>query len=197
MQFQLVLRALDPEMAAAWRKTFDGIAHVDVGVGDILEATATAIVSPANSFGLMDGGIDLAYRAFFGVDIERRLRNLIATDHDGELPVGQAAVIETGHEAIPLMVAAPTMRVPADISDTINVYLAFRATLLAVRNHNNSAARPIRSLLSPAFGTGIGGMNYTRSARQMAAAYRAVILGEINQLSDARSIWRQHAELLR
>jgi O-acetyl-ADP-ribose deacetylase (regulator of RNase III) len=145
----------------------------------------------------MDGGIDSAYRGFFGVEIESRFQKHIGTMHEGELTVGQAIVLETGHGAIPFMVAAPTMRVPTNIHDTVNVYLAFRAALLAVRLHNASGGYIIRSLLAPSFGTGVGGMNYARAARQMAAAYRAVVLGERRHLADARSVWRRHHELLR
>jgi O-acetyl-ADP-ribose deacetylase (regulator of RNase III) len=118
-------------MANAWQEAFDGIANVDIPVGDILEAVADAVVSPSNSFGYMDGGIDSAYRGFFGVEIETRLQAHIGTMYEGELPVGQAIVLETGHGAIPFLVAAPTMRVPSNVDDTVNVYLAFRAALLA------------------------------------------------------------------
>lgn len=197
LEVQISLRALDPDMETAWREAFDRVANVDIKAGDILEATADAIVSPSNSFGYMDGGIDSAYRDFFGVEIESRLQEHIGILHEGELPVGQAIVLDTGHEAIPFLVAAPTMRVPTDIDETVNVYLAFRAALLAVRRHNESGGYIIRSLLAPAFGTGVGGMNYARAARQMAAAYRAVVLGEQRHLTDARSVWRHHHELLR
>jgi O-acetyl-ADP-ribose deacetylase (regulator of RNase III) len=197
LEVRLLLRALDQDMANAWWEAFDDIANVDIQVGDILKGVADAIVSPSNSFGYMDGGIDSAYRGFFGVEIESRLQEHIGTMHEGELPVGQGIVVETGHAAIPFLVAAPTMRVPTNIHDTVNVYLAFRAALLAVRRHNASHGSIIRSLLAPAFGTGVGSMSYLRAARQMAAAYRAVVLGEQRHLADARSVWRHHHELLK
>lgn len=197
MWLQIAFRALDPNMASAWREEFTDAPNLDVDVGNILESTADAIVSPANSFGYMDGGIDLAYRNFFGVQIESRLQQRIRERHDGELPVGQAAVLETGHRTIPFLIASPTMRVPSDINGTVNVYLAFRAALLAIVHHNSSASRPIRSVLTHAFGTGIGGMDYRRAARQMATAYRTVVLGENEHLRDARAVWRHHHDLLR
>jgi O-acetyl-ADP-ribose deacetylase (regulator of RNase III) len=196
LELQILLRALDQGMEDAWREAFNDVANVDVQIGDILKAVADAIVSPSNSFGYMDGGIDCAYRGFFGGEIESRLQKHIGAVHDGELPVGQAVVLETGHGAIPFLVAAPTMRVPTNIHDTVNVYLAFRAALLAVRRHNASGGHIIRSLLAPAFGTGVGGMSYARAARQMAAAYRAVALGDRPYLTDARSVWHHHHELL-
>lgn len=95
LEVRILLRALDLDMATAWREAFDKVANVDIQVGDILKAAADAIVSPSNSFGYMDGGIDSAYRGFFGVEIESRLQEHIGTMHEGELPVGQAIVLDT------------------------------------------------------------------------------------------------------
>jgi len=47
--------------------------------------------------------------------------------------VGQAVIIETRDpkETIRYLVSAPTMRIPSDVSNSVNAFLAFRATLLA------------------------------------------------------------------
>ena len=44
---KISLRALDPQMVAAWRAEFADIACVECRVGSILDFTADAIVSPA------------------------------------------------------------------------------------------------------------------------------------------------------
>jgi|HubBroStandDraft_2_1064218.scaffolds.fasta_scaffold109086_2 hypothetical protein len=119
-----------------------------------------------------------------------RLRKSIREEHAGEVPIGCAVVVPTDHDRIPLLVSAPTMRVPGDISDTVNVYLAFRAALLAVRSSTR-----IKSLLSPALGTGIGGMSARRAAKQMHAAYVDVVLGEHGWRSTARGVLTHHAKL--
>lgn len=185
------LCALDPTMAEAWSRHFGSQPDVSIHVGDILARKADAILSPANSFGLMDGGIDLAYVNFFGWELQDRLQETLRREHAGELPVGNAVVIPTQHGDIPYLVSAPTMRIPENIADTVNVYLAFRAALLAVK-----ASGQIRSLLSPALGTGVGTMPIERAARQMYAAYAEVILGETQWRSSARGVLRQHAQLL-
>lgn len=100
--------------------------------------------------------------------------------HAGELPVGNAVIVPTQHSNIPYLIGAPTMRVPGDIADTVNVYLAFRAALLAVKTRTE-----IKTLLSPALGTGVGGMPIERAARQMYAAYAEVILGDVQWRSSA------------
>jgi O-acetyl-ADP-ribose deacetylase (regulator of RNase III) len=168
------LHTFDSDMAVAWGKAFGSDHGIKIVEGDILTGTADAVVSPANSFGFMDGGIDLAYRNFFGMEIQHRVRSKIRSEHFGELPVGQAVVVETDHEKLPLLIVAPTMRVPDRIGDTVNVYLAFRAALLAAIRHNVSARKKIARMRAPALGTGVGGMPIHRAARQMHAAFASV-----------------------
>jgi hypothetical protein len=117
------LRDIDADVVRAWEKYFKGIANVRISHGDIFERPADAIVSPANSFGYMDGGIDLVYLRRFGWELQTRLQAHLRDEHDGELPVGQATIVETFDTAIPYLVSAPTMRVPMTVSNTINAYL--------------------------------------------------------------------------
>ncbi|MBZ4423308.1 macro domain-containing protein [Myxococcus sp. RHSTA-1-4] len=178
-QLTLKLRDLNPAMVLAWRRAFLHCEGVEVSGGDIFEERADAIVSPANSFGYMDGGIDLVYSQFFGWDLQARLRELLRKEHHGELPVGSAVIIETRHAEIPWLVSAPTMRIPMAVPDTVNAWLAFRATLRAVLAHNAAnPARPIRSLLCPGLCTAVGKMPPERAARQMRHAWNVVVLGE-------------------
>jgi O-acetyl-ADP-ribose deacetylase (regulator of RNase III) len=169
------LRDINVGIVKAWEQAFADVPEVHVSRGDIFNLKADAIVSPANSFGFMDGGIDLLYSKYFGWHLQTDLQALLAEQHYGELPVGQAAVVATGHDAIPFLVSAPTMRIPADISTTVNVYLAFRAALIAVQSHNARTRVPIQTLLVPGLGTGIGGIAPTVAARQMRLAYDAII----------------------
>lgn len=62
-----------------------------------------------------------------------RLQQIIkGEEYFGELLVGQAVILETNDETqkIKYLISAPTMRVPLDVSDTPNAYLAFKATLM-------------------------------------------------------------------
>jgi O-acetyl-ADP-ribose deacetylase (regulator of RNase III) len=103
------------------------------------------------------------------------VQELIRERHHGELPVGAAEVVETGHTGWPFLVVAPTMRVPESVAQTLNPYLAFRAALLAVQRFNAQAREPrIRSLLCPGLGTGIGHVEPDRCAGQMRMAFLQV-----------------------
>lgn len=190
------LRDINAGVVKAWERAFADVPGVTVSRGDIFEQAADAIVSPANSFGYMDGGIDLLYSRYFGWELETNLQSFLAERHYGELPVGQAVILATGHKSIPFLVSAPTMRVPMGIGDTANVYLAFRAALIAVLAHNADKSGPIRSLLVPSLGTGIGEVAPERAARQMRLAYNAIIHGEGGKSRNARAVLSEHRELL-
>ena len=69
------------------------------------------------------------------------------------------------------------MRVPQNISRTVNAYLAFRAALRAVLAFNDLHGQPINTLLVPGLGTSNGFMPPLRAARQMRAAYDIVMFG--------------------
>lgn len=100
-------------MAAAWEQQFKSVPGVQVTCGDIFDdVTADAVVSPANSFGFMDGGIDLAYSRRFGWDLQERLQERLRREHLGELPVGQAVIVETHHRDIPWVIALPRCAFP-------------------------------------------------------------------------------------
>jgi O-acetyl-ADP-ribose deacetylase (regulator of RNase III) len=166
MRPAVFLHTFDSTMADEWRAVFKSTDGVQVIEGDILSTAADAIVSPANSFGYMDGGIDLAYCRFFGDALQLKLQERIRAQHYGELVVGQAAIVPTGHTTFPHLISAPTMRVPDRIGDTVNVYLAFRAALVAVLEHSRGGANPIRSVRVPGLGTGVGCMSPRRAAFQ-------------------------------
>jgi len=169
---RIVLVDREASLVAAWREVFRGFPEVVPECRDFFAEPADAMVSPGNSFGIMDGGLDAAIRDTLGPSLEMRVRTMLAERHHGELHVGGAELLETGDGRWPLLVFAPTMRVPDDVSRTTNAYVAFRAILLAVRRHNEGGARPIRSLVCPGLCTGVGAMPARRSAAQMRVAYR-------------------------
>jgi O-acetyl-ADP-ribose deacetylase (regulator of RNase III) len=198
LDLNLYLRDRSPDVVAAWREHFDGARNVDISEGDIFAGdvpAADAIVSPANSFGYMDGGIDAVYLQHFGPEMAGRLRTLLKAAWDGELPVGCAAIVETGDRAIPYLVSAPTIRVPMDVSETVNAYLAFRAALIAVREANRRKPGMIKSMLCPGLCTFFGHMSPDKSARQMRFAHRLVVEGQTSLVDQAGKILLTHREL--
>lgn len=137
--------------------------------GDPLDVKADAYVSPANSFGFMDGGIDATLSERFP-HIERRVQTAI-TEVGGILPVGRALVVETGDAYTPYLVCAPTMETPSHVGHTNNAFRAMSALLDAVERFNNVESDAIGSAAIPGLCTGVGGMESEVAAFQMARAY--------------------------
>jgi O-acetyl-ADP-ribose deacetylase (regulator of RNase III) len=172
---RLSLGDLNGEVADRLAYHFYGVPAVEVIHGNLLELDCDAIVSPANSFGDMGGGIDKAIDDFHKGEAQRRVMAAIAEHFFGELPVGMGLVVELPSLRFPFVVAAPTMRVPGSVAGSINAYLAMRGTLVAVLRHNAGAVRPIRTLAVSGLGTGVGGLTAAEAAEQMRAAYDNVL----------------------
>lgn len=191
---RIILVDQSVRLVNAWRTAFSRYDNITIQPGDYFEIEANAIVSPANSFGIMDGGIDLAIRDKLGFGIERRVQEVILTRYHGEMPVGIAEVIETKHQRYPYLICAPTMRIPEQVSASINAYLAFRAALLACGRFNHSSGtRKIDSLLCCGLATGVGGMDPSRCAAQMSLAYKSMIFPPV--IGRFESIHEFHRDL--
>jgi O-acetyl-ADP-ribose deacetylase (regulator of RNase III) len=151
----------------AWSEAFGEFPEVDVRHGDILAVAEHCVVSPARSYGFMDGGIDDSYRVFFGARIERTIQEAVARRTEGNLPVGASIVIRTGHERVPFMIVAPTMTVPEQV-DRRHCYRAMRA-VLRIAGTNADVGRDV---YCPGLAAGIGTVPPEDSAAMMAEAYR-------------------------
>ncbi|GAB4521618.1 MAG: hypothetical protein OHK0046_33240 [Anaerolineae bacterium] len=173
---KLILVDLIPDLCTAWEKHFKGLPNVEVA-NQRFESLPEfdCMVSAANSFGLMDGGVDAAITHFFGEELMLRVQTRIIEDYFGEQPVGTSMIVETEDEKHPYIAHTPTMRVPMDIRGTDNVYLAMAAMLRAVHHHNKANANQINRVACPGLGTLTGRMPFDEAARQMALAYRVYL----------------------
>lgn len=169
---KLILVAPKASLYEAFRESFEHLPNVKV-VHNYFEwlTEFDCLVSPANSFGMMDGGMDAAITQFFGVDLERKVQSQILETYLGEQPIGTSMIVGTGHPQHPYLAHTPTMRVPMIIKGTDIPYSAMWAMLLAIRQHNKQSHKPIQSIACPGLGTGIGRVPYREAARQMAVAY--------------------------
>lgn len=164
----------NPRMVEAWRVEFANQSNVTILEGDLCQVTHDAIVSPANSFGFMDGGVDYAISMRLGWELSHRLQQQIKALPEGELLVGKALTLETGDDLIPYLISAPTMRVPMsfNIHTSINAYLAMKASLIVAQAHPH-----IEDVAIPGFCTGVGKMPVEVAAKQMFMAFEEIELG--------------------
>lgn len=175
-------------LVKAWRDEIigqQGFENFEVLQGDIFSFRPVpgpgliALVSPANSFGDMNGGIDLVYTMEFGDDLQKHLQTEIYTKKYGELIVGDALIINIprtyrGTVPISLLISAPTMRHPSVVSNTMNAYLAFRAVLIQVYEYNRRITDKnlkIKQVICPGLGTAIGKIPVIKCAQQMYLAW--------------------------
>jgi O-acetyl-ADP-ribose deacetylase (regulator of RNase III) len=160
---ELHLVDMDQELVDIWGVHFQQFQNVYIACSDILDVAENTIVSPANSYGYMDGGIDAQYVKFFGYSIQEKVRHAISLRVDGYLPVGSALLVETGHTRISYLITAPTMlglgQVPAP-----NSFFAMAAVLKIVHEHRDK----ISKVFCPGLGTGVGGVPPEMAAEEMA-----------------------------
>jgi O-acetyl-ADP-ribose deacetylase (regulator of RNase III) len=169
---KLILVDPKPELCDAFRKRFQSFSNVEIVVGKFEQLPVyDCMVSAANSFGLMDGGVDAAITQYFGYELQEKVQRRILDEFLGEQPVGTSIIVETNHPKHPYIAHTPTMRVPMDIAHTDYVYLAMWSMLLAVRHHNLKSERKINVVACPGLGTATGHVPYRQAARQMALAY--------------------------
>jgi len=161
---KILFRDTNVRVIRALQVQFAGVDDVSCEARPIFDEPADAIVSPANSFGFMDGGIDALYSDRWP-DIQQTVQTEIKRAYQGELLVGQALVASTHETDFPWLVCAPTMRVPSTINDTIAIRLAIRAALRLARGFK------FRSVAIPGLGTGCGTVPPELAAAQMRAGY--------------------------
>jgi O-acetyl-ADP-ribose deacetylase (regulator of RNase III) len=174
----LVLVAVDAPMARAWRALADGRPGLVVHEGSITDVDADAVVSPANSLGLMGGGIDAVYARWFP-GISDRVR----AASGGDLPVGEAVIVPTGVDRPAWLVSAPTMSRPGQRlpSDGGAAHAAAAAVLRLWRDgafpDGTRVRDAVHTIALPGLGTGVGGLSPEVCAQRVGEALDE-ILGE-------------------
>ena len=164
------------ESTDAFMDQFSDLPSVSIVLGDILNLDTHAIVSPANSFGDMSGGLDKAIDCFYKYEAQKKAMNLIQNKHFGEMPVGNAEILSMNTEQFPYLVCAPTMRIPGKlVKENINAYLAMRAILIELKKFNSFKPGGIKSVAIPSLCSGVGGNSYIESAKQMRMAFEMIM----------------------
>ncbi|WP_281612709.1 macro domain-containing protein [Flammeovirga sp. SubArs3] len=189
MKFYLV--DINSKLTEAWSKVFEGVENVEVKNESIFDLSCDVIISPANSFGYMNGGIDFAISKHLGWHIEKTLQKKLREEYFGELLVGQATIVETNNDQFPYLISAPTMRTPMTILRSPNVYLATKAILTLLLYGKLEDGTPIKEKIKtiaiPGLGTGVGQVPPILCARQMRIAWEDVF----NQKYKTEEGWEE------
>ena len=182
---------------SGWAGQVEVVAYTDVR--EVPLAPGTAFVSPANSLGFMDGGIDFVYSRMMFPGLEPVVKRVIAaagqTSRLGRafLPVGKALVVPVpGHVGVSVVVA-PTMLMPQDVRGTHNAYYAMRAALEAA-----SAAKVVR-LVTPGMCTGCGMVSAPDAIADMSRAHADFLAGRpwpvtLDEIMEEQPLWYENTE---
>ena len=163
----------NPEMTKCWEEYFGDMPNLEIVCSDFAEFMShnkvQCVVSPANSYGLMDGGYDLAITNWFGDKLQKKVQQYIINNLYGEQPVGTSIIIDTEKDGIKL-IHTPSMRSPNKIRDPLVIYQCMRTCLMCAMDND------VESMVIPAFGGATGKVEYDVIAKMMFHAYK--------QLSD-------------
>ena len=179
---KIYLLDINKNMTDAWEKLFHPLKDVEIINEDFAtfmdnHPNIEAVVSPANSFGLMDGGYDKAITDYFGEGLMKDVQETILRDWFGEQPVGTSITVpiynkriinNLGVECHPILIHTPSMRTPEIIKDNRIIYQCMRTTLIEAKRQE------IKSIVIPAFGGLTGKVPCDEIAKMMFLAYRQI-----------------------
>lgn len=128
------------------------------------------IVSPGNSYGIMNAGYDKAITNYFKENIQDKVQEYIIENYNREQPVSTSFIININDNK--KLIHTPTMRVPRKIKDEKVIYECMKSTLILAKQNN------IESILIPLFGAGTGKIKPQIIAKLMKDAYDEIKLKE-------------------
>ena len=130
----------------------------------------TYYVSPANSLGFMDGGIDfaLSIKVFPGIEDDVMLKietcgkeNLLGRKY---LPIGSSIIFDKPNNTS--LIVAPTMLLPQKVKNTNNAYYATMAILHNILINRQESLENV-DILFTSFCCGYGQMDISESIKQI------------------------------
>ena len=179
---KIYLLDINKNMTDAWKKYFSDIEDIEIVNEDFAafmdkHPNIEAVVSPDNSFGLMDGGYDKAITNYFGEELMKDVQKIILRDWFGEQPVGTSITVPIYSKRVinhfdiethPILIHTPSMRTPEIIKDSRIIYQCMRTTLIEAEKQE------VGSIVIPAFGGLTGKVPYVEIAKMMFLAYKQI-----------------------
>jgi O-acetyl-ADP-ribose deacetylase (regulator of RNase III) len=156
---KVVLVDINTKVVQEWRAAFADTPEVEIHKGSILAQHVDAWVSPTNSRGRMDGGVDAVIKRHLGAGIQLRVQRAIRDQFGGSLPVGSAVCVPSGATNPKFLISTPTMEQSVEnVSETLNVALACAAAFQAIHMQNEKEPGSIESVALVGMGVATGGV---------------------------------------
>ncbi|MFF7727119.1 macro domain-containing protein [Streptomyces sp. NPDC008001] len=185
---RVVLTDINTKVVEAWRAAFADTPGIEIRKGSILDEEVDAWVSPTNSRGRMDGGVDAAVKRYLGAGIQLRVQRAIRDQFEGKLPVGSAVCVSSGAVNPKFLISTPTMEYSAqNVSETLNVALACAAAFQAIHRQNEHAPGSIASVALVGMGAQTGRVPARVCANLMWTGYTLFNDYRFDDYDDLRS----------
>jgi O-acetyl-ADP-ribose deacetylase (regulator of RNase III) len=192
---RVVLVDINPHVVATWSEVFRDLSEVEVVHGSLLDQDVDAWVSPTNSRGSMDGGVDAAIKHHLGSGVEDRVQTQIARQYRGSMPIGHATCVATGVARPNFLISAPTMTLSAqNIRRTNNVAWACAAAFQAIWRQNEDDPVRITSVALPGLGAATGRLTPRVCAEQMKTGYTLLRDGGFRDFEEMRAALDQQLD---
>jgi O-acetyl-ADP-ribose deacetylase (regulator of RNase III) len=137
--------------------------NFDIILGDLLNQKGI-LVTAGNSFGFMDGGLDLEFIKKYGWELQDKVQTIIKNTDLKELLIGQNIIVDLPDNN--KLIYAPTMRVPQILDfSSINPYLVLKGILATCKKEN------IEEVNIPLLCEGVGRMPILTIMSQLQKAY--------------------------
>ncbi|MEV6923249.1 macro domain-containing protein [Dactylosporangium sp. NPDC051485] len=169
---RVVLSDVNAKVVQAWLSAFADTPEVEIVKGSLLNQQVDAWVSPTNSLGRMDGGVDAIVKRHLGAGIQLRVQQAIRARFGATLPIGSAVCVPSGAAVPKYLISTPTMHHSAeDVRETLNVALACAAAFQAVHMQNAAEPGSITSVALVGMGAATGKVPPQVCANLMWAGY--------------------------
>ncbi|MEV4441957.1 macro domain-containing protein [Streptomyces sp. NPDC049577] len=197
---RVVLTDINTAVVEAWRAAFADTPGIEIRKGSILDEDVDAWVTPTNSRGRMDGGLDAVIKRHLGAGIQLRVQRAIRDRFAGRLPVGSAVCVPSGAVTPRFLISTPTMEGSSqNVSETLNVALACAAAFQAIHRQNQEAPGSIGSVALVGMGARTGRVPARVCANLMWTGYtlfndyrfedyddlRATIVAQLDDIENA------------
>ena len=162
----------NPKMVKEWSKAFENDKEITVVEDEFKHFMDThdieCVVSPANAWGIMSGGYDLAITNYYGDALQRTVQRYIRHHLYGEQPIGTSIIADIPNTKQKL-IHTPTMQISKPIKDEFIIYQCMRTTLMVALENK------IKTIVIPAFGGDCGKVHPKVVATKMKEAYDQIV----------------------
>ena len=165
MPTKYILFDIDNSKTKVWKRLLNDKIAIDVVCTSVCDIKADIYVSPANSYGQLDGGIDKVYRTMFpGIQYAVNDRLKIYRNRRPPIGVGSALLIEIPNRNCRLLLA-PTMELPGKLKTPWNSFWSALVIFYLTKDFDGTVA-------IPGLGTGTGHISSEEMIEMVMLAYK-------------------------